>query len=62
MSIACEPDVVLDRMPATTNNVANRPAKTIVLRLGSYALAYIREYAEIPLILRPYNSEYIPII
>ena len=51
MSIMREPDVVLDRMPATTNNVANRPPRAIVLRLGSYASAYICEYAERPLTL-----------
>ena len=51
MSIVREPDVVLDRMPATTNNVATNPLSIIVLRVGSYALAYIWEYAERPLTL-----------
>ena len=51
MSIVREPDVVLDRMPATTNDVANRPPRTIVLRIGGYDLACICEYAESPLTL-----------
>ncbi len=45
MSIVRKPDVVLDRMPATTDNVAKRPPRTI-LRVGSCALAYVCEYAE----------------
>lgn len=49
MSIVSEPDVILDRMPATTNSVAKRPLRAIVLRVGSYDLAYIWENSETPL-------------
>ena len=46
MTIVGKPDVILDRMPATTNNVAIRPPRPIVLRDGSCALAYVWEYTE----------------
>lgn len=46
MTIVREPDIILDRMPATTNNVAIRPPRTIVLRDGSCDLAYVYGYGE----------------